>query len=155
MRDIQGILSLFAVSGSPRGEFSAAIRSDLAADLPRVTFHARRTVLDGRVSRSCPLTLTIRVIRGGRGAYSSCSNPPRMLQKSVNLVLDRLFIWLPVQCGIDVMRHFTTHGSTTEKGIRMEISSLSTAFKANGTQLCLMTCEVNSHLQDTCFKPVP
>ena len=36
-------------------------------------------------------------------------------QKSVNLILDRLFIWLPVQCGIDLMRHFAAQGITKTK----------------------------------------
>ena len=40
---------------------------------------------------------------------------PNALQKSGNLVLDRLFIWLPVQCGIDVMRYYTAHGNTRTK----------------------------------------
>ena len=52
----------------------------------------------------------------GHGAYLSCNNHRRnTLQKSVNLILDRLFIWLPVQCGIDLMRHFAAQGNTKTK----------------------------------------
>ena len=33
----------------------------------------------------------------------------------MNLVLDRLFVWLPVQCGIDVMRYYTAYGVAQTK----------------------------------------
>ena len=53
--------------------------------------------------------------RGPWGLLKLQQPSTNALQKSVNLILDRLFIWLPVQCGIDVMRYYTTHGHTRTK----------------------------------------
>ena len=43
--------------------------------------------------------------QGPWGLLELQQNSTKALKKAVNLVLDRLFIWLPVQCGLDVMRH--------------------------------------------------
>ena len=53
--------------------------------------------------------------RGPWGLLKLQQHSTNALQKSVNLVLDRLFIWLPVQCGLDIMRHYTAHGNTRTK----------------------------------------
>ena len=53
--------------------------------------------------------------RGPWGLLKLQQPSTNSLQKSVNLILDRLFIWLPVQCGIDLMRHFAAQGTTKTK----------------------------------------
>ena len=53
--------------------------------------------------------------RGPWGLLKLQQPSTNSLQKSVNLILDRLFVWLPVQCGIDLMRHFAAQGTTKTK----------------------------------------
>ena len=53
--------------------------------------------------------------RGPWGLLKLQQPSTNSLQKSVNIILDRLFVWLPVQCGIDLMRHFAAQGATKTK----------------------------------------
>ena len=100
--------------------------------------------------------------RGPWGLLKLQQHSTNALRKSGNPVPDRLFIWLLVQCGIDVMRCYTTHGDTrtkyrlpTNRDGDTDGSSVSTASnKANGIQWYLTTCGLSSHQQDACSKEV-